>query len=1010
MRKVVLAVLLVSTAVLSADPIRVRPLPKRSRPAVAAEGRAIQVPTIAAIRAAVLRGAGARPVRLASQRAESATLRGYATSYGANGTPRQVRAHATNGGIRTDEARNPLDAAREFLRANRGLLRIEDPDRELVATEQAADDLGGTHIRFVQQWKSVPVWPAELIVHLDGGGNVELLDGAYVPSPRRIARTPVVSAARATAIARGTKDSAGPAELIVHARTGRRPRLAWKMTVTESLVVQWTVVVDAMTGAVLQRYNNVKSAAVTGSGVDLTGTTRTLRLWQQGSTFYLLDTSKSMFDPTSAPPSAQTTRGGIFVSDFAHGEQQFSLVRSAGTNSWPVRDSVSAAFWLGQTYDYYLAHHNRNSIDGNKGTIAGAVRYGTGYFNAFWVDEQQLMVFGDAQTYAASLDVIAHEMTHGVTHHSANLVYEGQSGALNEAISDIFGEMAEAHFYGNNDWLIGSQIGGTGAIRSMADPGRFHDPAKMSQFVNTLDDNGGVHTNSGIINRAYYLLAQGLPGAIGRGDAEKIFYRALTQHLTKDAQFIDARIAAITSAEELFGAGSNQAVKTAAAFDGVEIFAAAPTPDEPTIPPVVGADATLFLYQDSGDWLLGRREGNDPADGVELTDSPAAEARPAVTGDGSIGVFVSVDHDLCLIPTNASSGEQCADFPSDGILVSSAGISPDGTRFGFVLLGANDEPEDLIYVVDLASDESAVYDLSTPTNDGEAQSSVRYADAMTFSADGSFLVYDALNEIRTDEAPWSAWSIYALDVESGDVFALVPAIEGLDIGFPALGHTTDDLLTFEAYEAASDEVTVLAAELDTGTIVQVGADHSIPTSPSFTGDDRAIVYAVPAANATGANLVKQNLAADHLTPSGTRSTWIEAAAYGVMYRRGTYSGPTTTPGKITFSSAAFGVNEGSTVTITVLRTGGNKGPLSATFATSNGTAAAGSDYSAATGTVTWPDGDDTPRTFLVRTTPDLLRENTETVNLKLTGTSLGTPSTATITIANVNGRRRASRH
>jgi bacillolysin len=1011
--RLVFGALFFSTLLLSAEPIRVQPLPQHdAHPGI--DAHTIAQPTISDLRNALLHVVPARPqLRTESVATPRSRPTAYAIGYRANGTPRQLRPRFGAHSIRTDMVANPLENARAFLRANRDLLRIDDPDRELIVEAEAADALGGKHIRFAQQWRSVPVWPAEMIVHLDAAGEVELVDGAYVPSPRRLSRTPAVSAERATrgaiAAASNRNASAGPAELIVHARNGRRPRLAWKMTVSESLVQQWIVVVDAMTGAVLQRYNNVKTAAVNGSGIDLSGATRTLHLWQDGATFFMLDTSKAMFDPTSTPPLPQNTRGGIFVSDFVHGEEQFSLVRSNSPTSWPTRDSVSAAFWLGQTYDYYLGHHGRNSIDGDKGTIAAAVRYGSNYFNAFWVDEQQLMVFGDAQTYAASLDVIAHEMTHGVTHHSANLVYEGQSGALNEAISDIFGEMAEAHFYGTNDWQIGSQIGG--AIRSMSDPGRFHDPAKMSQFIYTAEDNGGVHTNSGIINRAFYLLAEGMAGAIGRGDAEKIFYRALTQHLTKDSQFIDARIAAITSAQELFGPNSNQAAKTAAAFDGVEIFAASQTPDETPIPVVTGSDATLFLFFD-GNWFLGRREGSDPADGVQLSEDPVSESRPGVTGDGTIGVFVSDDHDVCLIPTNAASGETCADFPSDGILVSSVGISPDGTRFGFVLLGPDEEtPEDLIYVIDLATDESAVYDLSIPTNDGEDKSSVKYADAMTFTADGRFLVYDALNEVETtDGAPWSAWSIYALDVETADVFAIVPAVEGIDIGFPALGHTSDDLLTFEAYDPATDIVTVLTAELDTGTVVEVGSDHTIPTAPSFTGDDRAVIYAITANNATGANLVKQNLAADHLTPTGGRTAWIDSAAYGVAYRRGTYQGPTTVPGKIAFSSSAYSANEGSIVTITVLRTSGNNGPLTATYTTANGTAIAGVDYTATSGTLSWADGDDDPKTFLVRIAADQKTESGETIKLTLNGSSLGTPSTSTITIANVKTRRRGSRH
>jgi hypothetical protein len=780
--------------------------------------------------------------------------------------------------------------------------------------------------------------------------------------------------------------------------------------VNVSLAEQWIVVIDAQTGAELQRYNNVKTAAVTGSGVDLSGTTRTLRLWQDGSTFFMLDASKQMFDPTSTPPLPQNTRGGIFVSDFAHDDSRFSLVRSSNANAWAIRDSVSAAFWLGQTYDYYLERHGRNSIDGEGGTLAAAVRFHRDYLNAFWVDEQQLMVFGDGLTFAASLDVIAHEMTHGVTSHSANLVYEGQSGAINEAMSDIFGEMAEARFFGTNDWLMGTHIGGDGPIRSMSDPNRFNDPAKMSQYIDTVEDNGGVHINSGIINRAFYLLAQGMSGAIGRIDAEKIFYRALTQHLTRDSQFIDMRLAAVESAIELFGESSNQAIKTAQAFDGVEIFLAAETPEQPPIPPVVSPDSTLFLYQDSGDWFLGRREGNDPAAGAQLFETPAAETRPAVIGDGTIGAFVSEDHDICLFATSGQTIE-CVDFPEQGFPVSSVGMAPDGSRFGFVLLGDDGVPEKELFVIGLTSDEFLAFDLSIPTNDGEERSSVAYADAMTFSADGRFLIYDALNVVESaDGAPWSAWSIYALDIDRNRVIDIVPAIEGLDIGYPALGHTSDDLLTFEVYDPETDTATVYAADLDIGFVAEVGSTQTAVTSPSYTGADLSIVYAIAANNETGSNLVKQGLAPNQISPTGPRTPWIDDSAYGVMYRRGTYSGPTTTPGKLVFSSALYGAKEGSAVTITVLRSGGNKGPLTVSFATSNGTAIGGQDYVATSGTLSWADGDDQPKTFLVRIKGDEVSEGNETINLKLTGNDVGSPGNSSISITNVKGRRRGARH
>lgn len=993
------------------------------------------------LRDAVLRSAAAssQPRILKTKETPSNAIASRADvtiSWRSNGTPLQIRGEQALQASRSHAiSASAIDTAREFLRDNRGVLKLMDPDRELVVTDRSVDNLGRTQIRFDQVHEGLTVWPSEVIVHLDARGNVDLLDGAYVPTPRRMRTLPLLSSQHAITKARGT-ECAGAAtsvpELVILARDERRPRLAWKLTVHESLTKRWLTVVDAMNGAVLERFNTIETAKTTGSGRDLRGQTRSLNLWQEGSSFYMLDASKSMFDPSSGAPSPQTTRGGIFVADATNlpptSEPEelpssLAVARSGSANSWPVADTVSAAYLISQTYDYFLQNHGREGIDGRKGTIMGIVRLGRNFPNAFWNGEQQLMVFGDADTYAGTLDVIAHEMTHGVTSNSSRLVYQGQSGALNEAMSDIFGEMAEFRTYGSNDWIIGTHM--RSPIRSMSDPKRFGDPARMSEFLVTKQDNGGVHSNSGIINRAFYLLAQGMPGAIGRGDAEKIFYRALTRHLTKNSQFIDARLAAITSAQELFGANSNQAAKTGEAFDLVEIFAAGSgTPQTPDVPVVQGPDSTLFLYKDTtkNAWFLARRETPpDPAQGALLSRFDVSVSRPAVTADGTMAAFVDSINDICLIETRGGSEEVCAGLPQEGIEVASVGMSPDGSRYGVVLRDNDGDPIDRIIVVDLEGDPIEI-DLSTPLYDSDFNlSSVDYADAMTFTHDGRFIVYDALTEVFADGSPWAAWAIYAYDLEEGVFHALIPPIEGLDIGFPSLGHTSDDLLTFEAYDPATGEAAVAVADLYEGEISIIGEQEGVAASPSFTGDDRAVIYARSASNGTGAQLVRQNLAADHLTPTGNVSGWIGQGAFGVMYRRGTYAGPTTQPGAIAFTSTSYGASEGAVATIAVVRSGGNKGAVSVSYTTANGTASGGSDFQSTSGTLTWADGEEGVKSFQVRALTDTANEGVETATLRLTttggGSTLGNPSTATLSIANVagqsqpaGGKRRSTRH
>ena len=130
------------------------------------------------------------------------------------------------------------------------------------------------------------------------------------------------------------------------------------------------------------------------------------------------------------------------------------IVSSSANSGW-LADAVSASFGLSETYDYYLERHNRDSLDGQGGTMTAVVRYGQSLNSAFWNPSLGLMLFGDGLPFARALHVVGHELTHAVTTNSADLVYQNQSGALNEAFSDIFGEMVEARTKGTPDWLKG---------------------------------------------------------------------------------------------------------------------------------------------------------------------------------------------------------------------------------------------------------------------------------------------------------------------------------------------------------------------------------------------------------------------------------------------------------------------------------------------------------------------------------------------------------------------------
>ncbi|MFE0047980.1 M4 family metallopeptidase [Streptomyces albireticuli] len=246
---------------------------------------------------------------------------------------------------------------------------------------------------------------------------------------------------------------------------------------------------------------------------------------------------------------------------------------------------------LGATFELFLKVYGRHSIDDAGLPLDATVHYGEKYDNAFWDGSQ--MVFGDGDNdlfldFTIPVDVIGHELTHGVTQHTANLEYYGQSGALNESVSDVFGSLIKQYALGQSadqaDWLIGAGLLGPNvdsgvALRSMKAPGTAYDddvlgkdpqPATMDDYVRTSRDNGGVHINSGIPNHAFYLLATDLGGNAWER-AGKIWYATLTGgELASDADFADFARLTASSARALFGEGDEiQAVLKAWSSVGV---------------------------------------------------------------------------------------------------------------------------------------------------------------------------------------------------------------------------------------------------------------------------------------------------------------------------------------------------------------------------------------------------------------------------------------------------------
>ena len=225
------------------------------------------------------------------------------------GTPRQIKGAVLQSAQSGSDP--PLTTARTFLRTNCDLLRLDDPNAELVPVRRHTDELGRTHLRFRQQYQGLPVWPADIIVHLNPAGQVDVMNGAFVPTPKDLSTTPVIDEATAVEYARtgltdGAEAEVTASELIIYAPGDTPPRLAWKLKLAIGLTAQWVVVIDAVNGDELTAYNQVMhqdyecpvpvpygcSVLPYEEDKDLFGMTPLLNVWKQDGYLWMIDTSK----------------------------------------------------------------------------------------------------------------------------------------------------------------------------------------------------------------------------------------------------------------------------------------------------------------------------------------------------------------------------------------------------------------------------------------------------------------------------------------------------------------------------------------------------------------------------------------------------------------------------------------------------------------------------------------------------------------------------------------------
>ena len=478
--------------------------------------------------------------------------------------------------------------ALKFLSEIKELLDIENVDNNFKVLSVEKDELGFTRVKLQQVAKGIKVKDRQLNVHFNNSGEVIAVNGQYENKAISIENEEAAEIGEDKALEAALQQfnyetlrnqPSVEREIII---IDEKAYDTFKVNVQYDApeIGNWDVYVDAHTGDIVKKTSRIRyDGPVTGSGVNVVGQTRSINLTLTSGKYYMQDQTKAMTGQikTYTANNAQT-RPGTVVNN-----------TTSTFNTEAFKAAVSAHDYAGAVYNFYKNLFNRNSIDNKGMSIISTVHYGSRYNNAFWDGTQMVYGDGDGSTFtylSGDLDVVAHEMTHGVTERSANLNYENQSGALNESMSDIMGVLVQTYdkynvtgggawTFNSADWVVGDQIytpnTAGDALRSLANPTLYNQPAHMNNYQNLPNteagDWGGVHTNSGIPNKAGYLVAQ----AIGCEKTARIYYRALTSYMTPTTDFLAARNYLVQSATDLYGASSAEVTGVKNAFDSVGI-------------------------------------------------------------------------------------------------------------------------------------------------------------------------------------------------------------------------------------------------------------------------------------------------------------------------------------------------------------------------------------------------------------------------------------------------------
>ncbi len=733
------------------------------------------------------------------------------------------------------------------------------------------------------------------------------------------------------------------AELVIFFQNSE-PHLAWHVTVVPNIAARYSYFIDAKTGETLSNHTEICKIAghfhgvgsstvgslqsasaptsltancqlptedflppvdgpATANANDLFGQSKLINTYKVGNTFFFINAIETMFNSTqsSFPDGGVGVIWTIDAQNTSPENNNFGAAHiTSNNNSWNNPKAVSAHFHAQKAYEYYKNTFGRNSINGQGGNIVSLINVvesdNSQMDNAFW--NGQAMFYGnglDAFTapLQKALDVSGHEMSHGVIQETANLEYLNESGALNESFADIFGAMID-----RDDWKMGEDITSTqffptGALRDLSNPhnggNSLNDngwqPAHVNEKYNGSDDNGGVHINSGIVNKAFFLFANN--ASVGKSKAEQVYYRALNQYLTKSSNFVDCRIAVVQAATDLHGANSAEVNAAKSAFDAVGIGSSGGTTTPPDIQTNPGDDYVAMTDGNSDQLYIFASNGTaafNPLTNI----SPLS--RPSITDNGSAVYYVDQDNKMRVITINWSAGTSTNQIVQDEPIWYNVAVSKDGSRLA--ALTTDNDDKILIYDFDQAAWKTFRLYNPTTAQGGQDSYNVEFADVLEWDVTGQWVMYDALSKINNGGSDIEFWDIGFAYVWNGSnfgdgyiekLFSSLP--ENYSVGNPTFSKNSEYIIAFDYFSDEYEEYNLVGANIETGDVGTIYDQGAELYWPSYSPDDNRMVFNENLSDGMEV-LAFISLANDKINPTGNATSFVEGGRKGVWFANG----------------------------------------------------------------------------------------------------------------------------